>query len=64
MTERPENVFSVIVINISPNLEWISLYKSFETIEKSSIITNFNSDNLFLEAALEFSFKPSNFVQI
>ena len=64
MTERPENVFSVIAINLSPNLEWISLYKSLETIEQSSIIKNFNSDNLFLEAALDFSFKPSNFVQI
>ena len=64
MTERPENVFSVIVINISANLEWISLYKSFDTIEESSIIKNFNSDNLFLEAALDFSFKLSNFVQI
>ena len=64
MTERSENVFSVIVINISANLEWISLYKYFDTIEESSIIKNFNSDNLFLEAALDFSFKLSNFVQI
>ena len=61
ITERPANVVSGIIINISPNLESISVYKLLETIEISSIINNSSSDNLFLKAALDFSFKPSNF---
>ena len=40
----------------------MSIHKLFDTIESLSIINNFNSDNLFLKAALDFSFKPSNFV--
>ena len=39
----------------------MSIHKLFDTIESLSIINNFNSDNLFLKAALDFSFKPSNF---
>ena len=62
ITERPTNTFSGIIINISPNLESISVHKLFDTIESSSIINNFIYDNLFLKAALDLSFKPSNFV--
>ena len=62
ITERPVNDFSGIVMNISPNLESISVHKSVDTIESSSIINNFTSNSLFLKAALDLSFKPSNFV--
>ena len=48
-------------MNISPNLESISVNKSLDTIESSSIINNFTSDNLFFKAALDFPFKPCNF---
>ena len=62
ITERSANSFSGIVIIISPNLEWIYVHKSLYTIECSSIINNFTSDSLFLNAALDLSLKPSNFV--
>ena len=41
ITERPANAFSRIILNISPNLESISVHKSFETKENSSIINKF-----------------------
>ena len=53
IAERPGNAFSGIIINISPNLESISVHKSLDTIESSSIINNFTSDNLFLKTALD-----------
>ena len=40
----------------------MSVHKSLDTTESSSIIKNFFSDNLFLKAALDLSFKSSNFV--
>ena len=33
-----------------------------DTIESSSIINNFTSDNVFFKATLDLLFKPSNFV--
>ena len=62
MAERPANSSSGIIVNISSNLELISIHKLLDTIESSSIITNFTSDSLFLKAALDLSFKPSNFI--
>ena len=62
MTERQANAFSGIIINISSNLELISIHKLLDTIESSSIIKNFTSDSLFLNAALDLSNKPSNFI--
>ena len=40
----------------------MSVHKSLDTTESSSITKNFFFDNLFLKAALDLSFKPSNFV--
>ena len=54
--------FSGIIINISLNLESIIVHKSLDSIGSSFIINNFTSDNLFLKAALDLSFEPSNFV--
>ena len=51
-----------MVFQESSNFESISVHKSLDTIESSSIINNFTSDNLFLKAALNLPFKPSNFV--
>ena len=62
MTERPVHAFSRIIIIIYPNLGSLSVHKSLVTIESSSIINNFTSDNLFLKSTLDLSFKPSNFV--
>ena len=62
--EIPANTFLRIIINISPNLELISLHKSVDTlesIESSSIIKKLTSVNLFLKVALELSFKRSSF---
>ena len=53
IAERAGNAFLGIIINISPNLESISVHKSLDTIESSSIINNFTSDNLFLKTALD-----------
>ena len=38
------------------------VHKLLDTIESSSIIKNFTSNNLFLKAALDMIFRPSNFV--
>ena len=46
-------IFKGIVIIISLNIESKSFHKSLDTIESSSIIKNFTSDNLFLKAALD-----------
>ena len=54
--------FSGIIINVAPNLGSISVHKSLDAIESTSIVKNFTSDGLFLKAALDLSFKPSNFV--
>ena len=55
-------LFLGIVVNTSLNLELISsVHKSLDTIQISSVIKNFNSDNLFLKAALDFSVTQSNF---
>ena len=58
-TETPANTFSGIIINISPNLESISVHKSLDTAEGSPIIKNFTSDNVFIKAALDLSVKPA-----
>ena len=47
---------------MSSNPESIPVYKSLETMERSSIIKHFSSDNLFLKAALDLSFEPSDFI--
>ena len=39
------------------NLKSISVQSSLDTLESSSINKNFTSNNLFLEAALDLSFK-------
>ena len=44
-TERQTNAFLGIIMNVSLNLELISVYKSLDAIEKSSITKNFTSDN-------------------
>lgn len=44
------------------NIESISVHKSVDTIESLSLIKNFISHNIFLKAALNLSFKPSNSV--
>ena len=44
------------------NTESISVHKSVDTIESLSLIKNFISHNIFLKAALNLSFKPSNSV--
>ena len=62
LTERTANAFSGIFINISSNLKLISVHKSFDAIESLFIINNFTSDNVFLKAALDLLFKPSNYV--
>ena len=62
ITERAVNAFSRIIIIIYPNLGSLSVRKSLVTIESSSIINNFTSDNLFLKSTWDLSFKPSNFV--
>lgn len=54
-------LFLGIVVNTSLNLELISVHKSLDTIQICSVIKNFNSDNLFLKAALDFSVRQSNF---
>ena len=54
--------FSGIIINISPNLESISVHKRLDTIESLFIIKDLASDNSFHKAALDLLFKPSNFV--
>ena len=40
----------------------ISVHKSLDAIEISSIINNFTSDKLFIKAVLDLSFKPGKFV--
>ena len=62
ITERPTNTIPRILINISPNLESIAIHKLLETIENLSIVNYVTSDSLFFVTALDFSFKPSNFV--
>ena len=57
ITERLVNGFSGIIVNTSPNLQ-----SSLETIEISSIIWHFISDNLFPKAVLDLSSPLSNFV--
>ena len=54
--------FQGIIISIFPNLESNSVHRSLDTLESSSIIKNFTSDNLFLKAALDMSFKTSGFI--
>ena len=61
ITERPAGAFSGIIINISPNLGSISVHKSLDAIEISSIINNFTSDKLFIKVVMDLSFKPSKF---
>ena len=46
-TERLANAVSGIILNISPNLESLSVHKSRETMESSSIIDNFTSVTYF-----------------
>ena len=62
LTERIFRNLSGIFINISSNLKLISVHKSFDAIESLFIINNFTSDNVFLKAALDLLFKPSNYV--
>ena len=57
ITERPANAISAIIINIFPKPGSILVHKSLDTIEGSSIINNFTSDNLFLKGALDLLFK-------
>ena len=54
-------LFFAIIISISPNLESISVHKSLEFMDSSSIIENFISDTYFLKS-LNLWFKPSSFV--
>ena len=51
-----------IIINIAPNLGSISVHKSLDIIKSTSIAKNITSDGIFLKAALDLWFKPSNFV--
>ena len=60
-TEKLANAFSGIIINFSPILESISVHKSLDTIESSSI---YQVHKLFLKAAFDLSFKPSGFIPI
>ena len=46
------------------NLKSISVQSSLDTLESSSINKNFTSNNLFLEAALDLSFKQVILFQI
>ena len=62
ITETAANAFSGIIINIFPKLESVSVHKSLNTIETSSIVKNFTFDNLFLGANLYLSSKSSIFV--
>ena len=62
MTERPANAFSENIINIFINLDSISVHKSLDNLESSSIIKHITSDNLFPNAALDILFKPNSFV--
>ena len=57
--ERPANDFSGIIINISTRLKLISVHKSLDTVENSTITKYFTSDRLFLKTALDLSFKPN-----
>ena len=59
-TVSPANSTAVEHIKISSNRVLILKNKSLETIENSSIITIFTSDNLFLKLAFILSLKPSN----
>ena len=59
LTEWPANDFSVIITNISCNLELISTRKS---LNSSSIIKNLTPDVLFHKAALDLSFKSRNLI--
>ena len=60
ITERPVNSF-LGIINTSPNPKSIFLHKSLDTTECSSTIKNNTCNKLYLEAALDLSFRPSNF---
>ena len=62
INERPANVFSGIIIDISPNLKPVPAHKSLDVIESSSNNEKFPSNESFLEIALDFAFKSSNFV--
>ena len=48
INERPANVFSGIIINISPNLKPVPAHKSLDVIESSSNNEKFPSDESFL----------------
>ena len=60
ITERPLNSF-LGIINTSPNPGSIFLHKSLDTTESSSTIKVNTCNKLFLKAALDLSFRPSNF---
>ena len=47
---------------MSSNIESISVYKSLEVIECSSIIKHFISGCVFVKAALDLSFTPCSFI--
>ena len=47
--------------NISPNLESMPDHNSLDNIEYSSIFNSFTSDNVFIKATLDLSFKSRNF---
>ena len=49
-------------MNISPNLESIFVHKLLDTIESYLLLKILTSDNLFLKAVLDLSFKPSSFI--
>ena len=60
-TASPANSAIVEHIKISSNQFLIVKNKSLETIENSSIITIFTSDNFFLKPAFILLLKSSNF---
>ena len=60
--QQKQMFFWGIIINIAPNLGSISVHKSLDIIKSTSIAKNITSDGLFLKAALDLWFKPSNFV--
>ena len=54
-------MFFLRIINTSRKLESLFVHKSFDNTKSSSTIKNFSCNKLFLEAALDLLFRPSNF---
>ena len=54
-------MFFLRIINTSRKLESLFVHKSFDSTKSSSTIKNFSCNKLFLEAALDLLFRPSNF---